>query len=144
MDLEFWDCCGRKNLHLITEEKIWYLELCSMFRKENKHLKGNRKELELRKKKRLPDCEPYRSVPGMSRLTEMPSEPNEPKSRQNGNGVKRRLKKHIRRQKLKLCSSMPVRIRCNRRSIIWQFRHIEKEMNLKECSGKTQYHTVLT
>ena len=107
-----------------------------LFRKEKQHLRENRRELESRKKRRLPDWEPYKSGPGMNRQTEMPWGPREPRSRQNGSGVRKRPRSPVRRRKWRWCLSKPERTRCNRRNITLLSRHRGRGMSLKGCSGE--------
>lgn len=68
-------------------------ENSALIRKEKLHLRRNKRESELKRRKKQPSYEPFRNEPVMSRLNVMPSEPSELKSKPRENGERKKRKR---------------------------------------------------
>lgn len=107
-------------------------ELTFFNRKEKLRLRRNKRESELRRRRKQPGYELSKSELVMSRLSEMPFELSEHKNRPRGNGERKKQRRLERRAKWRLHLSRHALSKCSRKNTSWQSRLSESEPSLRE------------
>lgn len=101
-------------------------------RKEKLPLRRNKRESELRRRRKQPGYELSKSELVMSRLSEMLFELSEHKNRPRGNGERKKQRRLERRVKWRLHLSRHALSKCSRKNTSWQSRLSESEQSLRE------------
>lgn len=104
-------------------------------RKEKLPLRRNKRESELRRRRKQPGYELSKSELVMSRLSEMLFELSEHKNRLRGNGERKKQRRLERRVKWRLHLSRHALSKCSRKNTSWQSRLSESEQSLREFWG---------
>jgi hypothetical protein len=105
-------------------------------------LRGNKRESELKRRRKQPSYELFRNEPVMSRLNEMLSEPRELRNRPSESGERKKQRRPKRRPRWKSHSYRLALNRCSRKNTSWLSKLRENGLSSKECSGTTSFYKI--